>query len=100
MKILTGIEPDIIEQYKPLNEYVINNDSVVERPIISENTGLIFFTVSFPVEAGFFSADQLQMIYEVIKNEKPAHSTSYLQFVKETIATKRDYAVIGHDIIE
>ncbi|MCL1864445.1 MAG: phage tail protein [Spirochaetes bacterium] len=99
LEIVVGVRPNIIENYKPVGEYIIADGMVVENTILhGENTNS-FFTVQFPVGVDEFTPVQVQLIHDIIKNEKPAHTAYYLTFAKDASVPARDYAVIGEDSI-
>ena len=99
LEIVVGIRPNIIENYKPVGEYIIADGMVVESTIVQEENTNSFFTVQFPVGVNEFTQVQVQLIHDIIKNEKPAHTAYYLTFAKEEGVHVRDYAVIGEDSI-
>jgi phage tail-like protein len=98
LEILTGVKPEIIEDYIPLNEYVILDNKLVERPIIREDFSKYCFTIYFPVDSEYFDIKKMMTINYIVKLEKPAHSTYYIVFAdkkKESL----DSFIIGKDII-
>jgi len=99
LEIVVGVRPNIIENYKPVGEYVIADGMVVENTILHEESANNYFTVQFPIGVNKFEPVQVQLIHDIVKNEKPAHTTYYLTFAKEDIASIRDYAIIGEDSI-
>ncbi len=99
LEIITGVKPDIIEHSVPINEYIISDDKLIERPILEENYSIYNFTVSFPVTSEFFDVDTIKKINMVIKSEKPAHSNYYIIFAPPEVDDEKDYALIGVDVI-
>lgn len=97
LEIIIGTKPDVMDNYKPVSEYVIENDSIVEKPILPESSTPYFFTVVFPVSVKMFSMQQIQLINDIIKREKPAHCDYYLTFTEERQAPRRDYSIIDVD---
>ena len=99
LEIVTGVRPNIIEDYKPVGEYIIADGMVVDSTILHEETANSFFTIEFPSSVNEFTPVQIELIHDIIKNEKPAHTAYYLTFAKEAIIPVRDYAIIGEDTI-
>jgi len=99
LEIIIGVKPSVLDNYKPVSEYVIENDSIVEKAIFHESGTPYFFTVVFPVSVKTFSLMQIQLINDIIKREKPAHSAYYLTFTEDQPMPRRDYAIIDVDII-
>ncbi len=100
LEIITGVKPDIIEGYIPIREYFIVDDKLVERPIIDERTSPYQFTVYFPVSSNYFDIETIKKINQIIKSEKPAHTSYYIVFLKEKVKKEKPSFIIGEDIID
>lgn len=99
LEIIIGVRPEIMDNYRPVGEYIIRDNAVVENIILQEETTDSFFTVAFPVSVSALTATQVQLINDILKREKPAHTVYYLTFEKEGVSRPRDYAIIGVDNI-
>lgn len=80
LEIISGVTPQIIEQHAPYREYTIEDDKLIERPILDYRNTPYYFTVSFPVPVNHFSTDTIKMINEIINKEKPANTAYYIIF--------------------
>ncbi|MBN2444853.1 MAG: PASTA domain-containing protein [Spirochaetales bacterium] len=99
LEIITEIKPEIIENYVPLTEYIIETNQLIEKPIVEKSNFSQCFTVKFPVPTDHFDLDTIKKIYNIIQTEKPAHTHFYLIFSspkKEKIVSQ---FIIGETII-
>lgn len=103
LEIVTGVKPDILENYIPIEEYVVVDNKLVERPITMEETSKYFFTVSFPVSSNYFDIVTMLQINKIIKAEKPAYSSFYIVFSGKKEERRGGFTVgtdsIGGDLI-
>ena len=99
LEIITGVKPEIIEHNVPMNEYIILEDRVVERPILGENNSLYNFVVSFPVPIDYFDVDTVRKINQICRLERPAHTNYFVIFAPDEKEKKKDYSSIGVDMI-
>ncbi len=82
LAIVSGVMPRIIEGQIPYKTMTIMDDSDIESHLIDEENINNCFTIFFPVEKKFFSETMLQRISTIINNEKPVHTTCYINFLK------------------
>jgi phage tail-like protein len=99
LEIITGVKPEIIENYSPVNEYVVMEDKLIERPIIEEYTTSYYFTVAFPVSVDHFDIETIKKISQIIKTEKPVHANYYITFKTKKEAKKKTGLTIGESPI-
>ena len=99
LEIITEIKPEILENYVPVSEYIIETDQIIEKPILEESNFSQCFTVKFPVQADYFDFDTVKKIYNIIKTEKPAHTHFYLIFASEKKDKVVSQFIIGEAII-
>lgn len=97
LEIITGVEPEVIEQHAPYSEYTIQDDKLTERPILDSRNTPYYFTVSFPVPSSHFSLDTIKMINEIITKEKPANVAYYIVFKQKDKKKPRHTFGIGFD---
>jgi phage tail-like protein len=83
LEIITGYKPSIYENYRPITEYVIKDDRVVEHFIVDEKNSKNYFTVHFHLSVKNFDIDLVRKINGIVKSEKPAHTEYYLSFEKD-----------------
>jgi phage tail-like protein len=95
IEIITDTKPEIIENYIPVTEYIIEGDELIEIPILDRSTSSHCFTVKFPFAADHFSIDTIKKIYYIIQSEKPAHTQFSLLFSKEKEKKKAAFFEIG-----
>jgi phage tail-like protein len=100
LEIITDTKPDIIENFIPLSEYIIEDDALVEIPILDRSTASHYFTVKFPFSADHFSIDTIKKIYYIIQSEKPAHTQFSLMFSKEKKEQIVSFMEIGTNLID
>ena len=99
LEIITEIKPEIIENYTPLSEYIIETDQLVERPILEISNFSHCFTVKFPVPVDHFDLDTVKKIYNIIQTEKPAHTHFYLLFTSEKEEKEVSQFIIGETLM-
>jgi phage tail-like protein len=99
LELIVGVRPEILDGHGSTSEYILEHESDVENRIMQEETTNCFFTVHFPVGVYMFTQTQIQLINDIIKNEKPAHAVYYLTFAGDTSAPQRNFAIIGVDNI-
>lgn len=97
LEIITGYEPEILENHKPITEYIVQENKLVERVIMDDVMTNNYFTVHFPVPVKTFDLDMIKKINEVIKSEKPAHTKYYISYAKEDKNILGDGMIIGID---
>lgn len=97
LEIITGYEPEILESEKPITEYIVQENKLVERVIMDDVMTASYFTVHFPVPVRTFDLDMIKKINEVIKSEKPAHTKYYISYEKEKRDNLGDGMLIGID---
>lgn len=90
LHIFTGVEPKIMENRWPyrgfrIGEVRIGHDSIVLPPVRLSDC----FMVEVPAEFSDASDETILKIHDIIRMEKPAHTTYYLTFA----AAKRDDAL-------
>ena len=95
IEIITGVRPDIIDNYIPISEYSIMKDKLIEREIIEEDTSISHFTVSFPITSDYFDVETIKKINQIIKLERPAHTRYYITFKKKEKQKKKPSFIIG-----
>jgi phage tail-like protein len=95
LEIITGVKPDIIDNYIPISEYSIMKDKLIEREIIEEDTSISHFTVSFPVTSDYFDVETIKKINQIIKLERPAHTKYYITFKPKERKKKETKFIIG-----
>lgn len=98
LEIITGVRPDIIDNYIPISEYSIMKDKLIEREIIEEDTSISHFTVSFPVTSDYFDVETIKKINQIIKLERPAHTKYYITFKPKDKKKKETKFIIGDTI--
>ncbi|MBN1699169.1 MAG: PASTA domain-containing protein [Spirochaetales bacterium] len=101
LEIMTDVKPHIIENYKPLNEYILKGENLINSRVLERSTSPYYFTVVFPVEADYFSLDAIRKINQIIQSEKPAHADFYLDFVpREKKEKEEPVMILGESFIE
>lgn len=99
LEIITGYEPEILENEKPITEYIVMENKLVARVIMDDLVTRNYFTVHFPVPVSTFDLDMIKKINEVIKSEKPAHTKYYISYENDKRGDVGQGMVIGIDNI-
>jgi phage tail-like protein len=100
LEIITELKPEILEDFIPVSEYIIETDQLVEKPIFEKSNFSQCFTVKFPVPADYFDLDTVKKIYNIIRTEKPAHTHFYLIFSTEKKEKEKSEFIIGETMID
>jgi phage tail-like protein len=100
LEIITEIKPEIIEDFVPLTEYLIETDQLIEKPILEKSNFSSCFTVRFPVPVDYFDLDTVKKIYNIIRTEKPAHTHFYLIFISKKKEREKSEFIIGETMID
>jgi phage tail-like protein len=103
LKIITGVEPEIIEHHFPFKDFEIGVGSLVGMDsIIEEKVDLAHcFTVKVPLPVKKVDDYTIKKIHEIIRTEKPAHTKYFLIFAvsEEEKKEKVKEMVIGENEI-
>jgi phage tail-like protein len=99
LEIITEVKPEILENFIPLSEYIIEKNQLIEKPIVEKSNFNQFFTVKFPVPVDHFDLDTVKKIYNIIQTEKPAHTHFYLLFSTEIKEKMVSQFIIGESVI-
>ena len=91
LNMYTGVEAEIIENSWPLDGFqigvasTIGKDSAILPPINRAHC----FIVEVPLDADDLEDDEIIKIHQIIRQEKPAHTTYYLRFTGSKSDMKR-----------
>jgi len=101
LKLFTGHEPEIIENQWPFDGFqigvhsTIGVDSVVLPPVNLAHT----FIVDYPVHPDDISDEMIIKIHDIIRAQRPAHTTYFLRFRGERRALSSFGIVIGEHVL-
>ncbi len=101
LKIVTGIEPQILENTMPYGPYVISG-SAIDAHVLDERTARSYFTVHFPVPEEKMGKERVMHISKLIQDEKPAHTECFVTFQAPEKAARKtttidDSTIMGQD---
>jgi phage tail-like protein len=97
LRITMGIEPEILENSFPQNDFVILGGKSVNEVIRNRMEGNIpFFIVHFPVSIDRFNKAEKSRIAAIVEQEKPAHAMFYISFEQPELKKQRGI-LIGDD---
>lgn len=97
LRITMQIEPEILENSFPQNDFVILGEKSVNEVIRNRSEGNIpFFIVHFPVPADRFNRTEKNRIATIVEQEKPAHAMFYISFERPELQ-KQKGILIGED---
>lgn len=91
--IMTGIVPEIIEDYIPFSSIEVNENNNVNGNILEKTNGNSVFTIYFPVYREEFDENLIKRIMLMMQQEKPVNTDCYISF-KKNQKKKREYSVI------
>lgn len=91
--IVTGIVPEILENYVPYSALQIMDGTSINSNIFETKTGNSAFTVSFPVFREEFDDNLLKRLTLLLQKEKPVNTECYICF-KQKSKTFRKQKVI------
>ena len=91
--IMTGIVPEIIENYVPFSSLEIMDGTNVSTTLLEEDKNNSVFTVHFPVYREEFDDNLVRRIMLVLQQEKPVNTDCYISF-KRKQEKKRKHMVI------
>jgi len=94
--IVTGIIPEIIENYIPYSTLEIAEGINVETNVFDNYRKSEFFTIAFPVYREDFSDGLLKRLTALLEQEKPVESEFYICF-KRHESSKRKNPVLYED---
>lgn len=83
MYIMTGIVPEIIENYIPYSSLEISEGTNVDSNIFDNEKQNSVFTVSFPVYREEFDDNLLKRLTLVLQQEKPVNTDCYICFKRK-----------------
>lgn len=102
--IMTGIVPEILENYVPFSSLEIVDGTNINSTLIEENSNISEFTVYFPVYRETFDENLIKRIMLVLQNEKPVNTNCYISFKRKTVKIRKKTVItnnsqIGTDFI-
>ncbi len=101
LKLFTGYEPDIIENEWPFRGFqigvnsTIGVDSVILPPVNLAHC----FIVDFPMAPSEIDDELIIKIHDIIRSQKPAHTTYFLRFSGERRLLSEFGIVIGETAV-
>ena len=87
--ILTGIVPEIIENYVPYSRLDINENTDIRSGIFNKEGDACVFTVSFPVEKEYFDDNLIKRLSLLLQQEKPVNTDCYICFKKKKVKPRK-----------
>jgi phage tail-like protein len=96
LNMYTGVEAEIIENSWPLDGFQIGVASTIgkDSAILPPINRAYCFIVEVPLDADDLEDDEIIKIHQIIRQEKPAHTTYYLRFTGSKSDMKR-WSVYG-----
>ncbi|WP_157703193.1 phage tail protein [Alkalispirochaeta alkalica] len=82
MKLLTGVEPEVMENYLPHDAYVLGASATTRDALIldSKRQYRAYFTVFFPVERTEIEPGVVRLLPQILEMEKPANTLAIIAF--------------------
>ncbi|SIQ98662.1 phage tail protein domain-containing protein [Alkalispirochaeta americana] len=82
MKLLTGVEPEILENYLPHDAYVLGASPGNRAALIldSKKQYRAYFTVFFPIERAEVDPGVVTLLPQILEMEKPANTLAIIAF--------------------
>jgi hypothetical protein len=87
--ILTGIVPEIIENYVPYSRLDIYENTNITSGIFNREGDSCVFTVSFPVEKEYFDENLIKRLSLLLQQEKPVNTDCYICFKKKKVKPRK-----------
>lgn len=87
--ILTGIVPEIIEDYIPYSALEIIDGTSINSNIFEQNENNSVFTVSFPVYREEFDDNLLKRLTLLLQQEKPVNTDCYISFKRKKVKPRK-----------
>lgn len=99
LELLTGVKPEIIEYNDQRRNNMVSDNLIIDNMVLTGDTSPFYFTVYFPVPRDHFSADEIKMINDIIKKEKPITTDFSLKFSIKIDEKVSAYSKVGLDSI-
>ncbi len=93
--ILTGIVPEIIEDYVPYSRLDILDNTDIRGGIFNREGDASVFTVSFPVEKEYFDENLIKRLSLLLQQEKPVNTDCYICFKKKKVRPRKKTTIDG-----
>ena len=87
--ILTGIVPEIIENYVPYSRLDIYENTNITSGIFNREGDSCVFTVSFPVDKEYFDENLIKRLSLLLQQEKPVNTDCYICFKKKKVKPRK-----------
>jgi len=98
LAIVSGIVPEIYEEYKPYSSMLIGSEADTESNVMDSDDYRNSITIHFPVSRSKFSDTLVRRLSLIVQREKPVHIMAYISF--EAVKKKqRKITVINTDTI-
>lgn len=98
--IVTGIVPEIIENFIPFSTLEIAEGISVDSNIFDRSNTSGFFTISFPVYREEFSDSLLNRLTALLQQEKPVDCDFYICFKKHENEKRQNPAIVENSTMD
>ncbi|MGN0384115.1 MAG: phage tail protein [Eubacterium sp.] len=98
--ILTGIVPEIIEDYVPYSRLDIFDNTDIRSAIFDKDRNACVFTVLFPVEKDYFDDNLIKRLSLLLQQEKPVNTDCYICFKRTKEKTRKRTIIDNKSIID
>lgn len=91
--ILTGVVPEIIEDFVPYSRLDIMDNTNISSGIFNREGDASVFTVSFPVERSYFNDNLIKRLSLLLQQEKPVNTDCYICFKKKKVKPRKKVTI-------
>ena len=97
--IMTGVVPNIIEDFVPFSSLEIMDGTNVNSTLLEEDKNNSVFTVYFPVYREEFDDNLIRRIMLVLQQEKPVNTDCYISFKQHKEKKRKPFVITENNDI-